>query len=65
MLAADPGSLPHIYKEEGELEGTESLSSFAFSEHTPSLPNLLDWLGPGLKEHIPEHLLKVQDIMVP
>lgn len=45
-LAADPGSLPHIYMEEGELEGAESLSSLAFSEHTPSLPSLLDWLGP-------------------
>lgn len=45
-LAADPESLPHIYMEEGELEGAESLSSLAFSEHTPSLPSLLDWLGP-------------------
>ncbi|XP_070275777.1 cadherin-like protein 26 isoform X1 [Myotis yumanensis] len=49
-LAADPGSLPHIYMEEGELEGAESLSSLAFSEHTPSLPNLLDWLGPRPEE---------------
>ncbi|EPQ19832.1 Cadherin-like protein 26 [Myotis brandtii] len=52
-LAADPGSLPHIYMEEGELEGAESLSSLAFSEHTLSLPNLLDWLGPRPEETHP------------
>lgn len=51
-LAADPGSLPHIYMEEGELEGAESLSSLAFSEHTP-LPSLLDWLGPSTEEMHP------------
>lgn len=31
-LAGDTGDAPHIYEEQGECEGAESLSSLAFSE---------------------------------
>ncbi|KAM7125993.1 cadherin-like protein 26 isoform 3-T3 [Molossus nigricans] len=43
-LAEDPGSLPHIYVEEGAWDQAETLSSLSFSEH--SLPSdLMLWLG--------------------
>ncbi|KAF6087551.1 cadherin 26 [Phyllostomus discolor] len=42
-LAEEPGSLPHVYTEEGECERAETLSSLAVSEQTLP-PGRLDWL---------------------
>lgn len=43
-LEGDTSYLPHVYREEGECEGTETLSSLTILEQDIS-PELLDCLG--------------------
>lgn len=44
VLEGDAGHLPHVYREEGECEGAETLSSLSFLEQD-LYPELLDCLG--------------------